>query len=146
MPASPQTMTQTAASRCESIGLYNSVGLYSGYQRRFSADKCTAHLMYMCTGHVQVLYSDLKLCKHSATNLCFGLPHVLRLVSKDGGWGGRAGESWSRTHLEGEAGGGGGRGQSASRGGKVACRTPGGDVGGRDWNAPVGHPGGMEGA
>ena len=35
-------------------------------------------------GSIDVVYPDIKLCKHMATNFCFGLPHVLRLVSKDG--------------------------------------------------------------
>ena len=33
---------------------------------------------------MQVLQSDTKLCKHSGTKHAFGLPHVIRLVSKAG--------------------------------------------------------------
>lgn len=41
---------------------------------------------YDVEGQVEVVHPDTKLCRHSATPYAHGLPHVLRLVSRDGEW------------------------------------------------------------
>ncbi|GAX80614.1 hypothetical protein CEUSTIGMA_g8049.t1 [Chlamydomonas eustigma] len=63
--------------------LANQLGAYIDQSSLWQQSDTNISSSYDSEGVVEVLYPDTKICKHSGTNSCYGLPHVLRLVSKE---------------------------------------------------------------